>query len=190
MIHSKVVLLGNSSTGKSSILIRYDTQQFISTQDPTIGASFVSKKVRINDGYDVQLDIWDTAGQERYRSLLPMYYRGASAVIIVFDITDETSLKSVKNWHEEFISHNDNNALVMIVGNKSDFENKCDLDTIQNYAMDKGLVYISTSAKTGHNINDLFTYIANNAPRDEPIRRIIRPSEKKTNIVRSFCSSF
>jgi len=186
MIHSKVVLLGNSNAGKSSILFRYDTNNFCNNQDPTIGASFISKKVRTIEGYDVLLDIWDTAGQERYRSLLPMYYRGASAIIIVFDITQENSLKTIKNWYEEFTDHNDNkDVLVMVVGNKSDFENKCDLETIQQYSLDNGLVYISTSAKTGDNITDLFKYVANNSPRDEPIRRLIRPSEKRKTFL--FC---
>ncbi|KAL2494048.1 Ras-related protein RABF2a [Forsythia ovata] len=115
-INSKLVLLGDSGTGKSSLVLRFVKGQFIEFQESTIGAAFFSQTVAVNDT-TVKFEIWDTAGQERYHSLAPMYYRGAAAAVIVYDITNqeaqtyaqenglfflETSAKTATNVNELF----------------------------------------------------------------------------------------
>ena len=96
--HHKIVLLGDSSVGKSSIVNRYINHRFFEYNESTIGAAFFTKHIITNER-DIMLDIWDTAGQERYNSLLPMYYRGAKAAIIVYDITDHKSFDKAKQYY-------------------------------------------------------------------------------------------
>ena len=88
--HYKVVFLGESSVGKSSIVIRFVRNEFLEVQEPTIGAAFFTKSIMLDKG-NIKMEIWDTAGQERYRSLAPMYYRGAKVAFVVYDITNKDS---------------------------------------------------------------------------------------------------
>ena len=99
ILETKVVILGNTGVGKTSIVSKYVTNQFSPLIPATIGASFNVKTLSF-DGWKVQMQIWDTAGQERFRSMAPMYYRGAHAAILVFDITSSDSLDRVAEWVE------------------------------------------------------------------------------------------
>ena len=90
VFHYKLVLLGDSAVGKSCLVVRFVRDEFFEFQEPTIGAAFLTQTVSLDDA-TVKFEIWDTAGQERYRSLAPMYYRGAAAAIVVFDITKKVS---------------------------------------------------------------------------------------------------
>ena len=98
--HHKVVLLGGSGVGKSSIAMRYVRDVFFECNESTIGAAFLTMPVS-HEGREISLDIWDTAGQERYSSLAPMYYRGSSAAVVVYDITSAESLSPAKRWVRE-----------------------------------------------------------------------------------------
>merc|ERR1711971_683806 len=97
----KVVLLGDASVGKSCLVVRFAKGEFHEYQEPTIGAAFMTQTVSLDGGVVVKFEIWDTAGQERYKSLAPMYYRGAKAAIIVYDITSQESYKAAKLWVSE-----------------------------------------------------------------------------------------
>lgn len=99
-INAKLVLLGDMGAGKSSLVLRFVKDQFFDFQESTIGAAFFSRTVGVNDA-SVKFEIWDTAGQERYHSLAPMYYRGAAAAIVVYDITSTESFERAKKWVEE-----------------------------------------------------------------------------------------
>ncbi|KAF3592476.1 hypothetical protein DY000_02024510 [Brassica cretica] len=99
-INAKLVLLGDVGAGKSSLVLRFVKDQFVEFQESTIGAAFFSQTLAVNDA-TVKFEIWDTAGQERYHSLAPMYYRGAAAAIIVFDITNQGSFERAKKWVQE-----------------------------------------------------------------------------------------
>merc|ERR1711982_120126 len=96
----KLVLLGESAVGKSSLVLRFVKGQFLDFQESTIGAAFLTQTVCLNDT-TVKFEIWDTAGQERYHSLAPMYYRGAQAAIVVYDITSMDSFERAKSWIKE-----------------------------------------------------------------------------------------
>ena len=96
----KVVLLGDTGVGKSSLVLRFVTNTWKIDTSSTIGASFLSKMI-IVDGHPIKFQIWDTAGQEKYRSLAPMYYRGAGAAIIVYDIMRRESYECLQSWVEE-----------------------------------------------------------------------------------------
>eukprot|EP00268_Persea_americana_P019488 TRINITY_DN19978_c0_g1_i3.p1 TRINITY_DN19978_c0_g1~~TRINITY_DN19978_c0_g1_i3.p1 ORF type:complete len:132 (+),score=5.90 TRINITY_DN19978_c0_g1_i3:202-597(+) len=99
-IQAKLVLLGDMGTGKTSLVLRFVKGQFFDYQESTIGAAFFSQILSLNEA-TVKFDIWDTAGQERYHSLAPMYYRGAAAAVVVYDITSMDSFVRAKKWVQE-----------------------------------------------------------------------------------------
>eukprot|EP01084_Bolivina_argentea_P237897 399709_1 len=95
----KLVLLGNASVGKSSILQRFASDIYSEHKPPTVGAAFTTKVINIDSGRrQIKFDIWDTAGQEKYRSMTPLYYRGAFCAIVVYDITDSESYHGAQSW--------------------------------------------------------------------------------------------
>ncbi|XP_022873574.1 ras-related protein RABF2a-like [Olea europaea var. sylvestris] len=118
-INSKLVLLGDSGAGKSSLVLRFVKGQFIEFQESTIGAAFFSQTVAVNDT-NVKFEIWDTAGQERYHSLAPMYYRGAAAAVIVYDISNQESFEQAKKWVRELQAQGNSNTVMALAGNKAD----------------------------------------------------------------------
>ena len=115
----KTVLLGDSGVGKSSLVLRFVTDTFRPYSESTIGASFLTKILLVNENPS-KFFIWDTAGQEKYHSLAPMYYRGAQVAIIVYDITNKNSFLTLKRWVKELKLHGPPDILIAIVGNKSD----------------------------------------------------------------------
>jgi len=165
-ISLKVVFLGDTAVGKSCLAVRFVRNEFFEFQEPTIGAAFLGKTINANDKR-YKFEIWDTAGQERYRSLAPMYYRGAKAAVIVYDITDEDTFKGAKTWVSE-IKKKSNNCLILLVGNKVDLTNnrKVDIHMVKEYVESNSLIYIESSAKTGLNVDKIFTTIAENIPED------------------------
>mmetsp|Transcript_1184 Transcript_1184/g.3319 ORF Transcript_1184/g.3319 Transcript_1184/m.3319 type:complete len:122 (-) Transcript_1184:362-727(-) len=106
----------------------------------------------------VKFEIWDTAGQERYRSLAPMYYRGAAAAVVVYDITNKESFNGAKSWVKELQRRGDPNVVIALAGNKSDLQNKrkVDIEEAQQYAEENGILHMETSAKNSKNIKGLF----------------------------------
>ncbi|CAL9182487.1 unnamed protein product [Musa hybrid cultivar] len=151
------VLLGDMGTGKTSIVLRFVKGQYFDSQESTIGAAFFSQVLSLNEGI-VKFDIWDTAGQERYRSLVPMYYHGAAAAIIVYDISNMDSYVRAKKWVRELQRQGNPYLIMALVGNKIDLEAKRKVESEEGfqYAQENGLFFIETSAKTAENINELF----------------------------------
>ncbi|XP_045394057.1 ras-related protein Rab-5A isoform X1 [Lemur catta] len=156
----KLVLLGESAVGKSSLVLRFVKGQFHEFQESTIGAAFLTQTVCLDDT-TVKFEIWDTAGQERYHSLAPMYYRGAQAAIVVYDITNEESFARAKNWVKELQRQASPNIVIALSGNKADLANKraVDFQEAQSYADDNSLLFMETSAKTSMNVNEIFMAI-------------------------------
>ena len=178
----KVVFLGDTSVGKSCLAVRFVRNEFFEFQEPTIGAAFLGKNINLNDKR-YKFEIWDTAGQERYRSLAPMYYRGAKAAVIVYDITDEDTFKGAKTWVSE-IKKKSNNCFILLVGNKVDLTNnrKVDINMVKNYVDNNNLIYMESSAKTGLNVEKIFTTIAENISEDnehEPINEIVNVNKRE-----------
>jgi len=115
----KLVLLGESAVGKSSLVLRFVKGQFHEFQESTIGAAFLTQTVVLDDT-TVKFEIWDTAGQERYHSLAPMYYRGAQAAIVVYDITNADTFARAKSWVRELQKQARADIVIALAGNKSD----------------------------------------------------------------------
>lgn len=163
----KLVLLGESAVGKSSLVLRFVKGQFHEYQESTIGAAFLTQTVCFDDT-TVKFEIWDTAGQERYHSLAPMYYRGSQAAIVVYDITNPESFTRAKSWVKELHRQASANIVISLAGNKADLGNKrmVEYDEAQAYAEENGLLFMETSAKTALNVNELFLAIAKKLPKN------------------------
>ncbi|EGT56361.1 CBN-RAB-3 protein [Caenorhabditis brenneri] len=153
----KLLIIGNSSVGKTSFLFRYCDDSFTSAFVSTVGIDFKVKTVFRGDKR-VKLQIWDTAGQERYRTITTAYYRGAMGFILMYDITNEESFNSVQDWCTQIKTYSWENAQVVLVGNK------CDMDAERVVSMERGrqladqlgLEFFETSAKENINVKAVF----------------------------------
>ncbi|CAF1362959.1 unnamed protein product [Rotaria sordida] len=165
----KMVLLGESAVGKSSLVLRFVKGKFHEYEVSTIGAAFLTQTVSIGD-ITVKLELWDTAGQERYQSLAPMYYRGAQAAIVVYDITNADTFSRAKVWVKELQRQATSNIIIALAGNKVDLATttrQVEIADAQTYAEENGLIFMETSAKTSMNVNDIFMVIARKLPKTQ-----------------------
>ncbi|KAK4153331.1 MICOS complex subunit MIC60 [Chaetomidium leptoderma] len=180
----KLVLLGESAVGKSSIVLRFVKDQFDSYRESTIGAAFLTQTISLDENTTVKFEIWDTAGQERYKSLAPMYYRNANCAVVVYDITQATSLDKAKSWVKELQRQANENIIIALAGNKLDLvteqPDKRAIETAdaEAYAKEAGLLFFETSAKTAENVQELFTAIAKKLPLDQVGPRHARPGQR------------
>ncbi|KAF3021602.1 hypothetical protein G7054_g7030 [Neopestalotiopsis clavispora] len=173
----KLVLLGEAAVGKSSLVLRFVNNDFQENKEPTIGAAFLTQKCNLPTR-TIKFEIWDTAGQERFASLAPMYYRNAQAALVVYDLTKPTSLVKAKHWVAELQRQASPGIVIALVGNKLDLTSesadvegeesgdarKVSTEEAQTYAEEENLLFFETSAKTGHNVSEVFTAIANAIP--------------------------
>ncbi|KAF9009778.1 ras-domain-containing protein [Hymenopellis radicata] len=150
---TKIVLLGDQSVGKTSLITRFMYDTFDNTYQATIGIDFLSKTMYLEDR-TVRLQLWDTAGQERFRSLIPSYIRDSSVAIVVFDITNDVR------------SERGNDVIIVLVGNKADLSDKrqVTLEEATAKATQLDILFMETSAKAGHNVKSLFKKIAMSLP--------------------------
>lgn len=163
----RIVMLGTTSVGKTSLINRIVYSKFDANAPPTTGAGFFQYKSPPPEEREIQ--IWDTAGMERFRSLNNVYYQRAVGAILVFDLTNLDSFKELDSWRDEFISKTSPNAIIILVGNKSDLEDQIEVDKndIDQYCSQHGLKYYETSACTGHNVTNVITELISMLPPSE-----------------------
>ncbi|NXK50096.1 RAB17 protein, partial [Chauna torquata] len=157
----KVVLLGSTSVGKSSLAYRYVKNDFKESL-PTVGCSFLTQMIHL-EAATIKFEIWDTAGQEKYHSVCHLYYRGAHAALLVYDITNKETLNRAKLWlrelEKEFL-HDE--IVIALVGNKTDLaaEREVTAEEGEEFARSRSLLFMETSAKSSHQVHDIFMAIA------------------------------
>ena len=158
---AKVVLLGTTMVGKTSIVTRVTSGEFDPSIKPTIGACYASKSFDV-DGRTVKLQIWDTAGQERFKTLVPMYYRGAKVAVIVFSVTDSASLGEIDFWATGVKAGTSPPPVLFIIGNKIDLVDERVVSTEQGQEVAKkhGAEYFEISATTGDNVDKMINRVA------------------------------
>jgi len=162
---TKIVLLGDQSVGKTSLITRFMYDTFDNTYQATIGIDFLSKTMYLEDR-TVRLQLWDTAGQERFRSLIPSYIRDSSVAIVVYDITNRQSYMSTSKWIDDVRSERGNDVIIVLVGNKADLSEKrqVTVEEATQKATQMNIMFMETSAKAGHNVKSLFKKIAMSLP--------------------------
>ncbi|CAF1262880.1 unnamed protein product [Rotaria sp. Silwood1] len=181
----KMVLLGESAVGKSSLALQLAKGLFQENAESTIGAAFFTHTLKIDPHTSLHVELWDTAGQERYHSLAPMYYRGAQAALIVYDITNYNSFLQAKKWVRELRQVKGTEIIIGLAGNKSDLtiENKRQVDIREGaeYADENGLIFMETSAKRGENVTEIFMNVA----RQVAIKQSSNTLSKSSGIIPS-----
>ena len=179
----KVVLVGESGVGKTSIITQFIDETFQEDQQSTTGGTFSTKSVICDGGRILKFEIWDTAGQERYRSLTKMFYKDANAAILVYDITRKDSFEELKNyWAEQIKESTAQGIILVIAANKSDlFEHEAIEESVaREFAQQLGAIYIATSAKNSSGINNLFEEIAKKYTGSSTIQ--IKKEEEGENV--------
>ena len=145
----KIVVVGDSGVGKTSLLNRICNNSTIEENSPTIGVEFQTKIIMLDNGETVKCQIWDTAGQENFAPIIKTYYKGSAGAVLCFDTTDDEPIKKIDYWYNEIINNSSNEPQIIVVGTKIDEEPKCDLDQITNYLESKNLQLVLTSARLG-----------------------------------------
>ncbi|CAG8180400.1 unnamed protein product [Penicillium salamii] len=160
------------------------SDQFDDYRESTIGAAFLTQTISLDESTTVKFEIWDTAGQERYKSLAPMYYRNANCAVVVYDITQASSLDKAKSWVKELQRQANENIVIALAGNKLDLVTESpDKRAIpeadaEAYAREAGLLFFETSAKSSTNVKELFTAIAKKLPLEQAGTRNIRTAPR------------
>ena len=157
MLKFKLIVVGDQNTGKSSILNRFNTNNFDDNYQSTIGLDFSNKNITIHD-QDVRLILYDTAGQEKFRSLIPMYIREAQIILLVYDISNRRSFDNIPSWFSEVLNVKNDEAVFSLIGNKIDLSDKREVtyDEGKKLANEKNMFFEEVSAKSGKNIMEFF----------------------------------
>eukprot|EP01119_Soliformovum_irregulare_P025317 TRINITY_DN9330_c0_g1_i1.p1 TRINITY_DN9330_c0_g1~~TRINITY_DN9330_c0_g1_i1.p1 ORF type:complete len:201 (-),score=51.32 TRINITY_DN9330_c0_g1_i1:38-640(-) len=188
----KILLVGESGTGKSSLLLRYAEDTFSTTFMTTIGIDFKYKQMQVGD-QEIRLALWDTAGQEKYRVITSSFYRGAHGVILVYDITNRESYQMLERWVADIAKYAPTTTTVMIVGNKSDMEEKrlVESDEAFQFAKAHKMAYMETSAKQKTNVDAIFASLADKIVQTMPAGNGTTSTvdmKKKKSIFQGWCS--
>ena len=184
----KLLTLGETEVGKTSIVLRYSDDKFHDNKIATIGIDFKIKIIK-KGNEKIKVSIYDTAGQERFKNIVKHYYKGANGVLLIYDITKRDTFEKLEFWLEDLKENSDNlnNLFIYLIGNKNDLEEKreVDFEEANKFAKEKNIPYIEVSAKTGNNIKKLF---------DEMIKgtltKIITNEKKENNLSNSINLSF
>ena len=152
----KILLVGDASVGKTSLIYRLINNKFLDSYSSTLGVDYQTK-IYDHKGYKIKLQIWDTAGQERFRSITNNYFKGADGILFVYDITNIYSFEGVKKWIKESEDYN-NNSQKILLGNKCDLDDSREAkkEDVEIFCNEKKIDFFETSAKTNFNLDEAF----------------------------------
>ncbi|CEF71143.1 Ras-related protein Rab-10 [Strongyloides ratti] len=194
-----IMLLGDSCTGKTCLLIRYKDDTFMNSNFiSTVGIDYRTKYVELNK-YKIKLQIWDTAGQERFRSITNQYYRDADALLLVYDITVRSTFENIRNWLSQIEEFAKDGCVVTLVGNKADLSGQRNVSSSEGKELAKAynINYIETSAKTGLRVTETFHDITKkllirdlSQDKSTDINKINLNSSSSSWYLSSCCESF
>ena len=171
----KIVLIGESGVGKTSIISQFIDQIFQDDQQSTIGGTFSTKTIKCSNGKTLKFEIWDTAGQEKYRSVTKMFYKDADVAVLVYDITNKYSFEELqKYWVQQVKDSSPKDIILAIIANKSDLIEREEVDEAdaRNYANEINALFALTSAKNNFGVDDLFLEIAKKYSGAESANRV------------------
>lgn len=153
----KLLLIGDSSVGKTCLLFRFSEDAFNTSFISTIGIDFKIRTIDL-DGKKIKLQIWDTAGQERFRTITTAYYRGAMGIMLVYDVTNEKSFENIGNWIRNIEMHASSDVEKMILGNKCDIQDRRQVtkERGEQLALENNIKFMETSAKSSYNVDEAF----------------------------------
>ena len=154
----KVLLLGDTTVGKTCFLMKYTDKTFQDVHISTIGLDYRLKSMTLKSGKNIKLQIWDTAGQDRFRAITKNYYKGANGIILIYDVTNPKTYDNVKNWVTQIREEASPNVVVYLCGNKIDMkeDRKVKEEDGNKLAEEFGFPFNETSARDGININETF----------------------------------
>ncbi len=190
----KVLLLGDSSVGKTCFLLRYCDKSFQDAHLSTIGLDYRLKTLTLKNKKSIKLQIWDTAGEDRFRAITKNYYKGANGIILIYDVTNLQTYENVKNWITQIREEANPNVIIYLAGNKIDIpEESRAVKTSdgQKIADEYQLPFKETSAKDGMNVNEIFQELVEKI--DEVFSKIEQPKDPKNKLYdggkkkKSFC---
>eukprot|EP01102_Stenamoeba_stenopodia_P006239 TRINITY_DN170_c0_g1_i3.p1 TRINITY_DN170_c0_g1~~TRINITY_DN170_c0_g1_i3.p1 ORF type:complete len:202 (-),score=34.99 TRINITY_DN170_c0_g1_i3:214-819(-) len=176
----KILLIGDSGVGKSSLLLRYADNCFSESYTSTIGVDFKIRLIDI-DGKRVKLQVWDTAGQERFRTITSSYYRGAHGIVVVYDVTNASTFNNVNEWLGEIDRYATSGVNKMLVGNKNDLTSKRVVETSkgEELASSMKIPFVETSAKSSDNVEKIFLSMARDIIRDRFANNAAAPKQER-----------
>ena len=178
----KVLLLGDSSVGKTCFLLRYCDKSFQEAHLSTIGLDYRLKSMTLQNDKNIKLQIWDTAGQDRFRAITKNYYKGANGIILIYDVTNKQSYENVKNWLTQIKEEANPNVIIYLAGNKIDVEEDQRVITTedgQKIADEYKLPFKETSTKNGINVNEIFQELVEKI--DETFSKLEVPKGEQKN---------
>ena len=157
----KIITLGETEVGKSSFIIKYVEGKFSSNYMSTLGLDFRQKKIELEDGKEINLQLFDTAGQERYKSISSNLIKKANGILLIYDISNKTSFNSIGKWMESIEEISSSNTIVILIGNKSDLEDERQVkrEEGERTAKEYNIPFYETICKTGINIDEVFLRI-------------------------------
>ena len=178
----KVLLLGDSSVGKTCFLLRYCDKSFQDVHLSTIVLDYILKTITLKNNKNIKLQIWDTAGQDRFRAITKNYYKSANGVLLIYDISNLQTYENVKNWISQIREEANPNVIIYLVGNKIDLPKEkrvVNIEDGEKIAEEFEIKFKEASAKSGTNVNEIFEELVEQI--DEKFSKLETPKKKKGN---------
>ena len=190
----KILLLGDSEVGKSCFLMRYSENVFIENYITTIGLDYKLKTVKLDTGKTIKVQLWDTAGQDKYRTIAKNYYKGSHGILLLYDITKQSSFDNIREWVRDIKEEVSEKAIIFLIGNKIDIEEerKISKEKGEELAEEFKIPFFEASAKSGKNVDEVFKALYNKICEiygdleRERGSKLIKKSKMKKNAVFRF----